>query len=192
MTSYLRLAAKIRLHILSLECSMYQERCQKIVVGYNHFERPAKQMPYFFTILNPLLFSTDLDLKRWDFELQGSYRVLNSWKSLVILPTNFPDLEKDWKCGKKVFSFFFQSYNKCFTSEFFFFVLVMSYSIWPFFCCIFALHHEKSFVLAFLRSVLIIWKRKLLFWNKVWKKSWILYSNLCTNSGNTKCFKSIM
>ena len=121
MTSYLRLAAKIRLHILSLECSMYQERCQKIVVGYNHFERPAKQMSYFFTILNPLLFSTDLDLKRWDFELQGSYRVLNSWKSLVILPTNFPDLEIDWKCGKKVFSFFFQSYNKCFTSEFFFF-----------------------------------------------------------------------
>ena len=57
MTSYLRLAAKIRLHILSLECSMYQERCQKIVVGYNHFERPAKQMSYFFTILNPLLFS---------------------------------------------------------------------------------------------------------------------------------------
>ena len=85
---------------------MYQERCQKIVVGYNHFERPAKQMSYFFTILNPLLFSTDLDLKRWDFELQGSYRVLNSWKSLVILPTNFPDLEKDWKCGKKNLQFF--------------------------------------------------------------------------------------
>ena len=55
------------------------------------------------------------------------------------LPSNFPDLEKDWKMeiksGQMVkrieFFFFFQSYNKCFRSEFLFFILVKSYSISP-------------------------------------------------------------
>ena len=32
---------------------------------------------------------------------QGSYRVLNSWKGSLNLPSNFPDLEKVWKNSKK-------------------------------------------------------------------------------------------
>ena len=33
---------------------------------------------------------------------QDSYKVLNSWKSLKILPSNFPDLEKVWKMVKSL------------------------------------------------------------------------------------------
>ena len=85
-------------------CIIYsRERCQKIMAGNNHFERPAKQMSYFFHYYEPsYLFSTDLEFNRWDFELQGSYRVLNSWKSLVSLPTNLVFT----KYGKKVLNFY--------------------------------------------------------------------------------------
>ena len=66
---------------------------------------------------------------------QGSYRDLNSWKSLY--PAIFQTWKKVWKremkSGKTVKSLeflFLQSYNKRFISEFFF-VLVSSYSISP-------------------------------------------------------------
>ena len=56
---------------------------------------------------------------------------------------------------------------------------------------VFAAHHAKSFVPAFFMSLLIIYlitlslKKKLFFWSKIWKKSWILDPTICTNSVQT-------
>ena len=62
--------------------------------------------------------------------------------------------EKVWRYGKSL-KFFFQSYNKCFLSDFIFFVLVKSYSISPVrLQCV----REKSFVLKSLK----------LAWGKSW------------------------
>ena len=51
-------------------------------------------------------------------------------------------------------------------------------------------HHEKTIVPAFLKvsidhlfDNLESGKKELLFWQKVWKKSWILDRNICTNPG---------
>ena len=52
----------------------------------------------------------------------------------------------------------------------------------------FAAHREKSFIPAFFRGLYWspiwqpwVWKKKLLFWKKVWKTSWILDPKICTN-----------
>ena len=62
---------------------------------------------------------------------QGLYS-LEFLKKSLNLPSSFLDLDKVWKMviksGQRVKSFFFQSYNKCFTSEIFF-DLVKFYSI---------------------------------------------------------------
>ena len=51
-------------------------------------------------------------------------------------------------------------------------------------------HHEKTVVPAFLKvsidhlfDNLESGKKELLFWEKVWKTSWILDRNICTNPG---------
>ena len=118
--------------------------------------------------VNNILFQTDCDSFRGSF--RGSYRVLNnSWKSLEICPATFLGLEKVWKKNLKSF---FESYNKCFTSENFF-LLVKLYSISP--VC---LQHivDKAFCsciffkvsIAHLFDNLESGKRKLhvLFWKK--------------------------
>ena len=62
----------------------------------------------------------------------GFVQSLEFLKKSWYLPQNFPDLEKVWKTEIKSWrnckKSFFESYNKCFTSEIFF-VLVKSYSI---------------------------------------------------------------
>ena len=67
---------------------------------------------------------------------QGSYRVFNSWKGSLNLPSNFPDLEKVWKNSKKswVFFFFLPSYNKCFISEMFSFRRLVYRASWKKLC----------------------------------------------------------
>ena len=95
-----------------------------------------------------------------------------SWK----FAQQFSRLEKDWKMAiksremvKSLEVFSFQSYNKCFISEIFFF-LVKSYSISPRlrFQCIM----KRALFLRFLRSLLLpylitlVWRKKLLFWKK--------------------------
>ena len=87
----------------------------------------------------------------------GSYRVLNSWKRAWKLPSNFPNLEKDCNIdissGKIVFvclfGFFFHSYSKCLTSEFF--SLVKSFSI----SLVCLQRTMKALFLRFSRSLLI-------------------------------------
>ena len=81
---------------------------------------------------------------------QGSYRVLNSWKSLEICPVIFQtrkSLENrdDVRKRMKKSWVFFQRYNKCFISEFFF-VFVKSYL-----SLLICLQHttKKAFVPAF-------------------------------------------
>ena len=88
-----------------------------------------------------------------DFTL-FTHGLVQSLKKPWNLPSNFLDLEKVWKIERKsgdmvkVLSFFFQSYNKCFLSDFIFFVLVKSYSISPVrLQCV----REKSFVLKSLK-----------------------------------------
>ena len=76
---------------------------------------------------------------------------------------------------------FFQIYNKCLVSENFL-VLDKSYSIsLVFLQC---LLKNTSFI-HFLRSFLITLsvEKELLFWKKVWKKSWILDPKICMNPG---------
>ena len=72
-------------------------------------------------------------------------------KKSLSLPSNFPDLEKVWKNGKKSPVFFFQSYNKCFISDFFFRFGQILFNLVH--TC--ALHREKSLFMRFLTSVLI-------------------------------------
>ena len=100
---------------------------------------------------------------------QGSKRVLNSWKKKSWnLPRNFSDLEKVWKMeiksGKVVKkSIFFSKLQQ----------LAVFFSFWFNLARTFAPHHERSFVPAFFK-VSIDRKKKLVFWKKVRKKSWIL------------------
>ena len=73
--------------------------------------------------------------------------------------------DKVWENDKKSWVFFSKL-----------FILVKSYSIWPF---THVAHHEKSFLSAFLKVPVdhLVWKKKLLFW----KKSWILDPKVCMN-----------
>ena len=101
---------------------------------------------------------------------QGSYRVLNFWKSLEICPVIFQtrkSLENrdEVRKGMKKSWAFFQRYNKCFISDFF---LFLSNLIYP--CSYVCSTPQKSFCSCILRSLLIepiweplVWKKKLLF-----------------------------
>ena len=130
--------------------------------------------------VNNILFQTDFD------SFRGSYRVLNnSWKSLEIRPATFLGLEKVWEKNLKSF---FESYNKCFTSENFF-LLVKLYSISPV-----RLQHivDKAFCsciffkvsIAHLFDNLESGKRNYMYcFGKSLEKSWILDPKICTNPG---------
>ena len=71
--------------------------------------------------------------------------------------------------GVQSLGFFFESYNKCFTSEFFF-VLVKSYSISP---ARLQRIMEKALFLHFLITYLITLslEKEIIVLEKVWKKS---------------------
>ena len=118
-----------------------------------------KIKPKILCETNIISISSD-SLTKWNWwsGIQGSYRVLNSWKSLEICPAiNFSDLEQVWridrKSGKMVKSlkFVFRAITRA--SWFSFFVLVKSYSISP----VSLLCIERKALFLFLRSELIIY-----------------------------------
>ena len=83
---------------------------------------------------------------------------------------------KSWKNGKKS-GVFFQSYNKCFTIDFF--------SFWsnliqfrPYVCSASCKKLCSRLLMNYLITLSL--EKKLLFWKKVWKKSRILDPNICT------------
>ena len=85
------------------------------------------------------------------------------------------------KSGEMIKSPEFLSYNKCF---FGFRQILFNLTHRS------AEHREKSFVPAFFKvsfdhvfDNLESGKKELLFWKKVWKKSWILDPEICTNPG---------
>ena len=86
--------------------------------------------------------------------------------------------------GVQSLGFFFESYNKCFTSEFFF-VLVKSYSISP---ARLQRIMEKALFLHFLITYLITLslEKEIIVLEKVWKKSWISDPKICTNPAYVK------
>ena len=120
---------------------------------------------------------------------QGSYISLEFLRKHWNLPSNFPNLEKVWrmetKSGKMVKSLEFIFIGTASKGSFIFFWSNHIQSCPYILLCIV----RKALSLFFLRSVLIrylitlslIWKKKLLFWKKVWKRSWILDPKICTN-----------
>ena len=121
---------------------------------------------------------------------QGSYRVLNFWKSLEICPVIFQtrkSLENrdEVRKGMKKSWAFFQRYNKCFISDVFF-VFVKSYL--SLLICLqhttkklLFLHFKVSIDWTYLRTTCL--EKEIIVWEKVWKKSWILDPKICANPG---------
>ena len=101
------------------------------------------------------------------------------------LPSSFLNLEKVWKMeiksGKMVKSleFFFSKQQQIYK---WFFVLFWSNLIQS------QLYDERSFIPAFLKVPIdhLVWKKKLLFWKKGWKKFWILDQKICMNPEQKK------
>ena len=95
------------------------------------------------------------------------------------LPSSFLNLEKVWKNGKKSWVFFFSKLQQIYK---WFFVLFWSNLIQS------QLYDERSFIPAFLKVFIdhLVWKKKLLFWKKGWKKFWTLDQKICMNPGQKK------
>ena len=88
---------------------------------------------------------------------------------------------KVWKMVKSLeFFFFFQSYNK-FISDFLFCFGQILFSL----NC---MMKGALFIPAFLKVSIVhlVWKKKLLFWKKGWKKFWILDQKICRNPEQKK------
>ena len=87
---------------------------------------------------------------------------------------------KVWKNGKKSWVFFFQSNNK-FISDFLFCFGQILFSL----NC---MMKGALFIPAFLKVSIVhlVWKKKLLFWKKGWKKFWILDQKICMNPEQKK------
>ena len=88
---------------------------------------------------------------------------------------------KVWKMVKSLeFFFFFQSYNK-FISDFLFCFGQILFSL----NC---MMKGALFIPAFLKVSIVhlVWKKKLLFWKKGWKKFWILDQKICMNPEQKK------
>ena len=102
------------------------------------------------------------------------------------LPSSFLNLEKVWKMeiksGKMVKSLEFFFFSKLQQIYKWFFVLFWSNLIQS------QLYDERSFIPAFLKVSIdhLVWKKKLLFWKKGWKKFWILYQKICMNPEKKK------
>ena len=106
-------------------------------------------------------------------DTQGSYSVLNCWKSLEIWHGKCWKTEvKSWKNGKSLL-FFFESYNTCSTSEIFL-VFVKSYSISP-------AGHGKSFFSAFFKVSVDHLFDKLMFFVKKSGSSLEFWIKICTS-----------
>ena len=128
----------------------------------------------------------------WTFSRSGFVQFLN-----YCLPSNFPDLEKDWKMeiksGQMVkrielffcFFFLFKATTSALEVTFFFSFWSNLIQSRPFVCSV----PEKSFVSSFLRSLLITYlitlslKKEIIVLEKVWKTSWLLDPKICTNPG---------
>ena len=131
------------------------------------------------TAVNNILFQTDFKGKKIGF-----IQSVEFFKNHGICPSN---RWKVWKIeikSEKNGYKFFESYIKCFTSEFFF-LLVKSYSILPVLQCIVG----KALFLLFKRSILLtslinlsLEKRNYSFWRSV-EKIWILDPKISTNPG---------
>ena len=130
-------------------------------------ERLQRRLPFFL-----LMFCEFVPQSCYCFEflyLQGSYRVLNSWKSQELCPAIFQTRKKSGKNRKKSWAFW--QLQQLRYKWIFFRVSQIVFNL----ACTFAAHRGESFVPAFfffLFTCLITlsFEKEIIVWEKVWKK----------------------
>ena len=119
---------------------------------------------------------------------QGSYRVLNFWKSHGVCPAIFQTWKKSGKWRKSlekwsmmVLSFFFKATTSALEVNLFRFVQILFIQITTYVCSVQWKNRCSCILEVSVDYLPWAWKKKLLLWKKVWKKTWILDPKICTN-----------